>query len=280
MYVVRMSVDPAATAQHWSTWFSPTLRRRLGFGPMDVKVLAVRAPSYSEVAGVWPESGWCQHLVTPSVMGPVPTMSWLLRQQGEWGHRPLSAADQVAFLHDDLALYTDDWWWQVMEAFAGRKEMGLLGFSGCTGVGPDTLPDAYDPTVFARRGFYSNLTDAEVHGARRMEPCRSAACDGFSLVFRGDYLELWMRFMRAAGIVHHLYDTLAGVIANHLKYEVWYLPVPCYHAGGQTTVKSPEYAALARELAGNDLGIWEQAHKAGWDMFRHMLPIRVEGANR
>jgi len=197
--------------------------------------------------------------------------------------------DLIACLHDDVEI-TQPGGWEVSVArtFQRHPEVGLAGFGGAIGLGStDLYHRAYDPMQLARVGFRSNLTDAESHGTRGLAPEEVVCLDGFSQIGRRafwaglspsgqTYMPPW-HYLDVNGFVHHFYDGALGCLARRLGWRVYYIPVPCQHLGGQTAVGDAGYQEwAAKQIDGGDRGFWEQAHRLGYDLFRDVLPLRLQ----
>lgn len=200
----------------------------------------------------------------------------------------------IACLHDDLQIHDPDWAARVVEYFAENPAMGLAGFGGAIALGDaDLYQKEYAPQALARKGFRSNLVDAEAHGIRRLYAERVACLDGFSQIGRRafwegrDYetqsgpaadvasLRPW-EVLRDLGMVHHFYDSALGCLAARAGWETWYLPIPCVHYGGRTAVGDRGYQQWAlAQPQGGDHGFWREAHRIGYDAFRDVLPLSV-----
>ncbi|MHC4733099.1 MAG: hypothetical protein ACYTDW_01390 [Planctomycetota bacterium] len=191
--------------------------------------------------------------------------------------------DVVCCFHDDLEILDRGWdakASQIFEKWEQVAGVGLAGFGGALGAGEDNIYQAdYDPMQLVRKGFISNLTDAESHGKRCTHPRRVAVLDGFSLIFSRSFLEVarpW-QLLERIGVIHHAYDTAMGCVAKRYGYETWFLPVKCAHHGGQTAVGDPGYQDWARKIdTRGDAGLWQRAHKVVYEQFRDVLPFRVE----
>lgn len=203
--------------------------------------------------------------------------------------------DLIACLHDDVEILDPHWIDRVCGYFAENPRMGLAGFGGAVALGDsDLYQKPYKAEQLARRGFRSNLVDAEVHGMRSLLPERVACLDGFSLILRRELAlgqgsldsghpaddaperrRPWT-VLEHLGVVHHLYDGLMGALAARYGWETWYLPIACKHYGGQTAVGDPGYQRWAEtQVAGGDRGFWEKAHAIGYEAFRDVLPLEV-----
>jgi hypothetical protein len=199
-------------------------------------------------------------------------------------------ADIIACLHDDLLISEPGWDDKVLEHFRRHPHTGLLGFGGAIGLGDDDLyRKPYAPVQLARKGFRSNMQNAEAHGLRSTLAEQVACLDGFSQIGRRAFWEgleapnherlarwpVWQQ-LDTLGVVHHAYDAMLGCLAARAGWDVWYLPVACHHLGGQTAVGDPAYQAWAKTQApGGDEGFWEHAHAICYKEFRSELPIRV-----
>jgi hypothetical protein len=222
--------------------------------------------------------GHTQH-ETP-YLGTVPAFAEGVKRALAAGH------SIIACLHDDLLIEEDGWDSAVLDAFRVRPKMGLAGFLGGTGLGDsDIYQKPYAPHQLARQGVWSNERNAEAHGGRTRQAKQVAVLDGFSQIGRAAF---WQRrhrdstagnlyeIMAAWGITHHAYDAALGCFANLLGWEVWMLPIACWHQGGQTAVGDSGYAEWAKTIVpGGDQDFWEIAHKEVYDRFRDELPIRV-----
>lgn len=195
----------------------------------------------------------------------------------------------IACLHDDYEIQEQDWDRKVLRTFRQLPQCGLLGFGGAVGLGAASIYQTpYDPMQLARVGFRSNLVDAEVHGLRSLLSEPVACLDGFSQVGRRAFWEgqgfgekpglgvnPWRQLMDL-GIVHHLYDSLLGMLAYRYGWQTWYVPLRSTHHGGRTAVGDPGYQDWAkRQIEGGDQGFWARAHQVGYEQFRDILPFRV-----
>ena len=220
---------------------------------------------------------------TEEWLGSVPAMA-----KGIALARDLYKPLVIAALHDDVEIEEPGWDVRVLDHFTQFKRCGLAGFSGATGLGDDEIYlTPYQPMQLARRGFRSNLVDAEAHGERSTRVERVVCHDGFSLIGRATWW-YWgtkgdgrrgqppWEVLRATGIKHHCYDSLLGVLAAKASWESWYLPVACRHLGGRTAVANREYQQWAMtQVDGGDAGFWHQAHEIGYELGRGILPLRM-----
>jgi len=221
----------------------------------------------------------------------------------EMALRAYPSAEVIACLHDDVLMQEYDWDHWLLRHFDNYPSCGLAGFGGAWGLGDvDAGKGEYRPTWLVRRGFMSNMPDAEVHGERSRIAQQVAVLDGFSLCFRRDFLiqrlptEAWgskhsihtpgmyagednlFALLEKWGVVHHAYDAAMGAFAKDLGWEVWYLPFECQHLGGQTAVGDAGYAEWAKTQTADSRGdqrFWEEAHGIIWSKLGHLLPFEV-----
>lgn len=227
-------------------------------------------------------------------LGTVPAFAEGVRRALAGGH------EIIACFHDDLLIEEEGWDAKVLHYFQRFPQIGLAGFLGGTGLGDaDIYQTPYSPHQLARKDVVSNERNAEAHGARTTAATRVAVLDGFSQIGRRAYwqgrkqhypgnlitgLDAMQGYqnlfaqMAAWGITHHAYDAALGAFAARLGWEVWMLPVACWHQGGQTAVGDAGYAEWAKTIVpGGDQDFWELAHREVYDRFRDVLPIRVGG---
>lgn len=202
------------------------------------------------------------------------------------------SADIIACFHDDVHIGERGWDDQVLEHFRRHPRCGLAGFGGAIGLGDDDLyRKPYNPMSLARKGFRSNLDEAEKHGIRSTLPEKVACLDGFSQIgrrafWRGERsgaklgslitdASPWQQILDQ-GIYHHFYDGCLGALAARAGWETWYLPIRCHHYGGRTAVADAGYRAWAdAQIPGGDQGYWEQSHQHAYQWLQDVLPLRV-----
>jgi len=198
-------------------------------------------------------------------------------------------AGVIACLHDDLEIHDSSWVERVLRHFDTHPATGLAGFGGAIGLADeDIYQTPYQPVQLARKGFRSNLIDAEVHGLRSLLAEPVACLDGFSQIGRWEFWKGYTanrggaqepppwHLLDRIGVRHHAYDSALGAIAKRYGWETWYLPVRCRHLGGMTAVGDQGYQRWAQtQTEGGDHGFWEQAHAAVYAEFKAELPIRL-----
>lgn len=124
------------------------------------------------------------------------------------------AYEVIACFHDDFRITEIGWDQKVLGYFDRRPALGLAGFGGAIGLGSDDLYQTdYNPMQLARKGFRSNLVDAEKHGFRSLLAEPVACLDGFSQIGRRQFWEGFTR--RQAKAIPYL-DALAKDVAGDI----------------------------------------------------------------
>lgn len=225
----------------------------------------------------------------PNYVGTVPAF------KAGVDHALLAGGDVIACLHDDFRIGEANWDRKVLKHFERYPNCGLAGFGGAKGLGSEQIyQEPYNPMQLARIGFRSNLVDAEIHGYRSLLPEKVACLDGFSQIGRQAF---WLGYvghgpigaetqftglrrpwnvLADLGMVHHFYDGALGCLAKRQGWDVWYLPLYGQHYGGRTAVGDTGYVAWAgSQISEGDHGFWKAAHRAGYEAFRDVLPLRT-----
>ena len=186
-------------------------------------------------------------------------------------------ATVIGFLHSDLTIHEHGWDQRVLAEFAndraGDRQVGVVGFVGARQLGMDDfgkLP--YKLTQLARGDVVSNLTDAEVHGARRVDPCEVAVVDSCAVFVRRELLTRcggWpvTRYPNNP----HCSDLWICLSALRLGYAVRFVGVACSHRSGGKGQAGSKWL----ESHGGDSEHHVAAHRLIAEDFRSLLPVRV-----
>lgn len=194
-----------------------------------------------------------------------------LYQEGmEQGNDPI-----VAFIHNDVLMKEQGWDDRVLAAFED-PQVGVVGFGGalCHGS-PDIYKTPYKLQQLGRSYYFSNVDNAEEHGARFDGVMEVAVLDGFALIVRRELLEKMGGWKPDEWPPHHLYDYRCCCEAHRHGYKVMLVGVRCHHSGGKTATRS-DYQEWAKTTKwGSDVGMHEAGHRMLYDLYRDVLPWRA-----
>jgi GT2 family glycosyltransferase len=181
--------------------------------------------------------------------------------------------DIIAYVHDDVTVYSHDWCKRVVAEFSDPK-VAIVGFGGATGIGvPGIYKTRYEITQLQRINYASNMQDWETHGSYEAGSRDVAVVDGFFMAVRTSFLKEiggWKWFPHN----FHNYDNALCLMAHRHGYKVRMVGVECRHHGGGTST-SPEYAEWCRENGTTMEREHEAPHRWMYEEFRDLLPLRV-----
>jgi len=180
----------------------------------------------------------------------------------------------LALLHNDLMIRQTCWDVQVMEWFLMHPETGVVGFHGAKQLGAaDIYRRPYELHQLGRGDTWSNMEDAEAHGARASEPKEVVTLDGMGLIARAEDLRAWGGLDER--YVHHMYDHDLCLMARQAGRKNYLVPIRVRHVSGQTA-NMPRYNEHFA-AQGRDAGIHAAAHLAFYEKWKGtgMLPARV-----
>lgn len=173
--------------------------------------------------------------------------------------------DVIALIHDDVVIHEPNWDLRVLKEFEDPT-VGMVGFGGARGHGdPQMYHVPYEMNQFARRGFMSNMRNAEAHGARFTGERDVAVFDGFALFVRRKILEKaggWPD-QEKTGINYWCYDYWISMEVRRQGYRNRLVGVDCDHLGG----KSPSI------LPNEDI---DKAHRWLYANYSDVMPFEVE----
>lgn len=209
--------------------------------------------------------GWSwttRHNTPEDNLGVVGSYQWLYEQ---------NTSDILMFIHDDVVCHEAGWDDRLLAEFQDER-VALVGFGGARTHGhPDLYKAPYHHDQLQRRGYVSNVDDAEQHGERSATAMDVVVLDGFSLVLRRSVLE---RLNGFSSLIPHCnffcYDYALSALVRRLGYRIRYLGIRCHHRGGQTSVLSPEAASKL-----NNPIEFEKSHRWFYDSFRDVLPATL-----
>lgn len=285
--IVTATADPTGSAECRVSW-DEHLARTTGILRKSYLVVNGEHAGAHDVEEGWHENAFgLQTYGSKAFLGVVPAFAIGVQKALDDG------AEIIACFHDDLLIEQAGWDEEVLRLFKTCPKAGLVGFGGARGLAdPNIYQTPYNPMQLARRGFMSNMRDAEAHGARVEAAQPIAVLDGFSQIGRAEFWRGKFRQqptlpaitavtgtnlfdkMREWGLIHHAYDAALGAFAKQLGWQVWLAPIRCHHFGGRTAVGNAAYQAWAQGQApGGDQGFWQQAHRIVYDRFKGILPV-------
>ncbi len=181
--------------------------------------------------------------------------------------------DIQMLVHDDVTIHESNWAASVMALF-DNPQCVAVGLGGATGLGnPDLYRTRYNIWNLARRGYASNQTDAEVHGARFTGSRRVAVLDAFFMAIRTDFLAV-LGGWPIGRLTHHGLDLWLACEAARAGKETFMVGVSCTHHGGGTSTK-PAYAEAKWLKGGSMQTDHTEPHRWLYDNYRDVLPIRT-----
>ena len=184
----------------------------------------------------------------------------------------------LAFIHSDVEIYNDEWGFWVDRHFKLHPKCGLIGFGGALALGsPDIYKTPYNLMQLLRYNYYSQQSDHEIHGYLLTKPLQVAVLDGFAMIFRREAYEAMGGWEDAIknGLTFHCYDTWACCRMTELGWEVWVIPIYCWHRGGETSTSDAYNNWLASKGTADHI-VHESAHRVIYDRFRNVLPLRIK----
>ena len=169
----------------------------------------------------------------------------------------------IAYVHDDLVCHEQDWDFTVMQEFLDTN-VGVVGVAGAWGHGdPDLYQKPYELPQLARRGFMSNMRDAEKHGSRFRGARDVVVLDGIALFVRREVLTKaggWPK----SGVDYFMYSEWLCCMARRFGYRIRLVGLNVDHLGGKSTGLNP-----------NAKFDYEGEHRFLYDNFRDVLPSEV-----
>lgn len=184
-----------------------------------------------------------------------------------------SRADILVLIHDDVTIHDPDWLARVLQLFE-RAETVAVGLGGARALGNrDLYRKPFNIWNLARRGYASNQTDAETHGARISGTRRVAVLDAFVMAIRTDFLRARSGWP-VDHLTHHCLDLWLACEAARAMKEIWMVGVSCTHHGGGSST-APAYAK-AGWLQGQSMESDHiLPHRWLWTEYRDVLPVEI-----
>lgn len=194
----------------------------------------------------------------------------------------------LAITHNDVFIYEHLWDFRVRKYFETMSDLGIAGFFGAGGCGPDGQRIQDVPRAGMGAGM-SSLLEAEAHGIRLPTPdfdnsfIPVAVLDGFMMIFRMEMLK------KAGGFdqryqYHHIYDRDASLESLRHGYKNIVVNVPCHHLSGLTANRG-DYQNWVSEKTQTERGSDERSgdkwvHDKNTELFTQkwgsVLPLYIE----
>lgn len=143
----------------------------------------------------------------------------------------------LALMHNDFYILETGWDREVYDLARGDPELGIIGFAGGYAMDPSGL----------RRGFASNMVDANVHGVHRWKGWMPAVVlDGMIMIMSRKMLDA------VGGIpteykIHFFYDQHMSAASVFAGFHNYVLFIRCQHLSGQTLM-APDVDGMATYL--------------------------------
>lgn len=161
-------------------------------------------------------------------------------------------ADVLAYLHNDLWVYHENWDGELLTAFTNDPLLGLVGFVGSHewdwdgGRGLGTMSNF--------QGRPGAGSPAETHGARLFGLAPALVVDGCAMVMRRQAMEMIGFFDFPP---HHFYDRVYSLHMLTLSWRTAVAGIACDHVSGQT--------ANTQQGWHNAAQAWSEAHGLALD---------------
>lgn len=177
-------------------------------------------------------------------------------------------SDILAFIHNDVFIYSQGWGQRVLDHFSEHPDTGLLGFFGAEGVHPSS----------GRFNVWNNMMEAEYHGHRFQDGYKEVAVlDGLCMIANREMLA------KGGGVdtnfvVHHFYDLDLSLESINRGYKNYVIPVYCHHQSGVTAC-GPLFQEWANKYKGVSEKGEQQIYQENLARFHgkwsHRLPYHI-----
>lgn len=168
----------------------------------------------------------------------------------------------IAYMHDDLVIHEFGWNERVMREF-DDPSVGLVGFAGALGHGnPRMYEEEFKIPNLVRRGFRSNLRDAERHGGRCSGVIDVSVLDGMSLFVRRSVLDACGGWPLDKPVGYFLYAEWLSCEVRRQGLRIRMVGVEVEHLGGRSSGTALPYS-------------YEEEHRYFYSANRDVLPAWV-----
>lgn len=168
----------------------------------------------------------------------------------------------IAYIHDDLMIHEFGWDDRVLRQFEDPS-VGLVGFAGALGHGePKMYQEPFRIQNLVRRGFRSNLRDAERHGGRITGEIDVSVLDGLALFVRRSVLDACGGWPVNKPVGYFLYAEWLCCEVRRQGLRIRMVGVDCEHLGGKSSGAPLPYT-------------YEQEHEYFYEANKDVMPAWV-----
>jgi GT2 family glycosyltransferase len=168
----------------------------------------------------------------------------------------------LAYMHDDLVIHEPNWDLRVLREF-DDPTVGLVGFAGALGHGnPKMYEEPFKITNLVRRGFRSNMKDAERHGGRVSGEIDVSVLDGMALFVRRAVLDACGGWPLDKPVGYFMYSEWLCCEVRRQGLRIRMVGVDVDHLGGKSS---------GTELPHS----YEEEHEYFYESNRDVLPAWV-----
>lgn len=175
----------------------------------------------------------------------------------------------LGFLHDDVIIHEKNWDSRVLKEFQDES-VGLVSFTGARAhCRPELYLVPYYLPNLARQDFFSNMRDAEKHGARFTGERDSAVADGCTCFVRRGILDHWIHgkesgFPRGVPVAYFMWMENLCCEVRRQGFRIRMVGVDFEHLGGRTSAM--------HGVVNSD---YEAEHRYFFENNRDCIPFRV-----
>lgn len=197
-------------------------------------------------------------------LGYLPWAQYVVEEFGE---------DILGYIHDDLTILESDWEKWIFAEFLDPT-VAVCGFGGAKAVGhPDIYKIPYHFSQLARRGFISNMIDAEKHGERVTVPTDVAFLDSMAIFIRREFLVSLGGWPVERYAPSHMSDLWICLQALRHGFRVRMVPISIEHTSGGSGPDYPEWCKTTKW--GSDAAMHQHNHRMIYEEFADILPVEA-----
>lgn len=168
----------------------------------------------------------------------------------------------IAMIHDDLVISEQGWDKRVLAEFEDPT-VGLVGLAGALGHGnPKMYEEEFKIPNLVRRGFRSNLKDAERHGGRITGAIDVSVLDGLALFVRRSVLDTWGGWPVTEKVGYFMYAEGLCCEVRRQGLRIRMVGVACDHLGGKSSGTPLPHS-------------YEEEHRYFYEHNRDVMPAAV-----